>query len=248
MIRKIRFFPVFIMTIALGVVLSPNGAQAIKLDDVVKSVQKAVGSGGELSESKIVSGLKEALEVGTGNAVGVVSAVGGYYNNSDIKIPLPKTVRKVEKLIRAAGYDEELDAFEMSMNNAAEQAAPAAKPIFMDAIKQMTFDDAKKILNGRENEATLYFKDKTFDRLHEIFKPKVHSAMSEVGVTNKYQALDDKVRSVPLVGNIGFDLDKYVTDGGLEGLFYMLAQEEKKIRENPAARVTDLLKEVFGRK
>ena len=248
MICKTRFFHVFIVIIALGAVLGPSGARAIQLGDVMKSVQQAVGSGGELSDSKIVSGLKEALEVGTGNAVGVVSAVGGYYNNSNIKIPLPKTVQKVETLIRAAGYGEDLDAFEKSMNSAAEQAAPAAKPIFTDAIKQMTFDDAKKILNGKENEATLYFKDKTYDRLHEIFKPKVHTAMSEVGVTNKYQTLEDKVHSVPLVGNIGFDLDNYVTDGGLEGLFYMLAQEEKKIRENPAARVTDLLKEVFGRK
>ena len=110
----------------------------------------------------------------------------------------------------------------------------------------MTFADARKILNGADNEATLYFKGKTSDRLQRLFKPIAHDAMSEVGVTRNYQQLDAKVRSIPFADRFSFDLDQYVTEGALEGLFYMLAQEEKKIRQDPAARVTDLLKKVFG--
>ncbi len=152
----------------------------------------------------------------------------------------------MEKLLRTAGYGPQVDAFDLSMNRAAEQAATEAKPIFWDAIKQMTFDDARRILDGKDNEATLYFRDKTENRLKEIFKPIVHKTMSRVGVTRRYQELDGAVRSIPFAGNLSFDLDQYVTDGALDGLFLMLAEEERKIRQDPAARVTDLLKEVFG--
>jgi hypothetical protein len=154
----------------------------------------------------------------------------------------------VEKILRKVGFGSKVDDFEMSMNRAAEQAAPEAKALFTDTIKQMSFDDARKILNGKDNAATLYFKDKTWDRLYDKFKPIVNSTMSEVGATRYYQDLDKKVRSIPFADRMSFDLDKYVTDGALDGLFYMVAQEEQKIRQNPAARVTDLLKEVFGGK
>jgi hypothetical protein len=215
--------------------------------DMLKGAQKALGVGG-LSDSKIVDGLKEALQIGTGNAVQTVSKVGGYYNNPKIKIPLPGSVQKVEKLIRVAGYGTQVDAFELSMNQAAERAAPEAKNIFWDSIKQMSITDARKILDGPDNGATLYFKEKTYGRLTEIFKPIVHGSMSQVGVTEKYQELDGKMASVPMVGSMRFDLDQYVNDKALDGLFSMLAEEEKKIRQDPAARVTDLLKEVFAKK
>jgi hypothetical protein len=214
--------------------------------DFFKKVGESVGLGGELSESKIVQGLKEALEVGTGKAVKMVSKTDGYYQNPSIKIPLPDAVKKVEKVLRTVGYGSKVDAFELSMNRAAEQAAPEAKALFWDTIKQMSIADARKILDGRDNEATLYFREKTEDRLSQAFKPIVNTAMSEVGVTRSYQELDAKVRSIPFTESLSFDLDKYVTDGALDGLFLMLAEEERKIRQNPAARVTDLLKEVFG--
>ncbi len=178
----------------------------------------------------------------------LVSKQGGYYNNPEIKIPLPGSVQKVEKLLRGAGFGSKVDAFELSMNNAAERAAPEAKSIFWDAIKKMKIDDAKKILNGREDEATLYFKDKTNARLQEIFEPIVKESMGEVGVTRTYQDLNAKVEKIPFADSLSLDLDKYVTDGALNGLFQMLAEEEKKIRSDPAARVTDLLKKVFGNK
>jgi hypothetical protein len=218
-----------------------------RFGDILKDVKKAVGLGGGLSEDKIVEGLKEALQIGTDNAVKMVSQVDGYYKNPKISIPLPGAVKKVEKVLRAVGYGPKVDAFELSMNRAAEQAAPEAKALFWDTIKQMSFADARKILDGGENEATLYFKDKTQDQLTKRFEPIVHSTMSQVGVTRSYQELDAKVRSIPFTDPLSFDLDQYVTGRALDGLFLMLAEEERKIRQDPAARVTDLLKEVFGK-
>ena len=133
------------------------------------------------------------------------------------------------------------------MNSAAEVAAPQARVIFLDAIKEMTISDAQSILDGPDDAATHYFKDKTYGRLGETFKPVVHKSMSEVGVTRNFQAIDEEARQMPFVDGFSFDLDQYVTDGALDGLFSMVAQEEKKIRRDPAARVTGLLKEVFGR-
>ena len=216
--------------------------------DILKGAQKVLGTSDSISDSEIVEGLKQALEIGTGKAVDLVSKQGGYYNNPAIKIPLPGSVQKVEKLLRGAGFGSKLDAFDLSMNNAAERAAPEAKSIFWDAIKKMKIDDAKKILNGRDDEATLYFKDKTNARLQEIFKPIVKESMGEVGVTRTYQDLNAKVEKIPFADSLNLDLDQYVTDGALNGLFQMLAEEEKKIRSDPAARVTDLLKKVFGNK
>jgi hypothetical protein len=214
--------------------------------DFLKKAQKLFESSDTISESEIVEGLKEALEIGTGKAVDLVSKRDGYYKNPQIKIPLPASVQKVEKLLRGAGLGSKVDAFESSMNHAAERAAPEAKSIFWDAIKKMQIDDAKEILNGREDEATLYFKDKTYSRLQDIFEPIVKESMGEVGVTRTYQDLNAKVEKIPFVDRFSFDLDKYVTDGALNGLFKMLADEEKKIRSDPAARVTDILKKVFG--
>ena len=233
------------LLIALFIIQAPPALA--QFQDIFNKVKKAIGISGELSETEITEGLKEALKIGTDNAVGLVSKLDGYYKNPKVKIPLPGVVKKVEKVLRTVGFGSKVDAFELSINRAAEQAAPEAKALFIDTIKQMSFTDARKILNGRENAATLYFKDKTWDRLAEKFEPIVHSAMSSVGVTRSYQELDKKVRRIPFTDSImSFDLDQYVTDGALDGLFYMLEQEERKIREDPAARVTDLLKEVFG--
>ncbi len=246
---RIRFLGMGVLVFLLLVCVSPARAQ---LGDILKGVQKAIGvgglGGGGLSEGKIIEGLKEALQIGTGNAVSSVSQAGGYLNNPKIKIPLPGILEKTEKVLRTVGFGSQLDAFELSMNQAAEKAAPEAKSIFWDAIKEMDFDEAKKILGGPDDAATQFFKGKTFDRLREIFKPIVHSAMGEVGVTSQYQAIEEKVSSIPFADSVsGFDLDNYVTDKGLDGLFLMLAEEERKIRTDPAARVTDLLKDVFGK-
>lgn len=212
----------------------------------LKGIEKVLGGGGELSEDKIIQGLKEALEIGTKNAVDQVSRLNGYYRNPEIRIPLPEAIQKVEKLLRSVGHGAQVDAFELSMNRAAEKAAPEAKALFWDTIKKMTFEDARKILKGQDNEATLYFKEKTWGRLDEAFRPIVHDAMSKVGVTRQYQDLEAKVQTIPFADRLTFDLDQYVSEKGLDGLFHILAAEERKIRQDPAARVTELLKEVFG--
>ena len=245
--RAVRICSIFFVVTLIGIVLGTPAEAKFGLQDIFRDAKKAVGLGEELSEGKIIEGLKEALEIGASNAVRLVSKIDGYYGNPQIKIPLPDSVRKVEKALRAVGYGSKVDAFELSMNRAAEKAAPKAKALFVDAVKQMSFEDARKILDGRDNEATLYFEDKTRNKLTEVFEPIVHSSMSQVGVTRQYQALDAKVRSIPFTDPLSFDLDQYVTGRALDGLFFMLAEEERKIRQDPAARVTDLLKEVFGK-
>ena len=218
------------------------------IGDLFKDVQKAVGGSGGISENEIVDGLKQALEIGTTNSVERVSEPNGYYENPKIRIPLPESVQKVKKLLVVAGYGSDVDAFELSMNQAAEQAAPKAKALFLDSVQQITFSDAQKILDGRENAATLYFEDKTRGQLFKTFEPIVHSSMSEVGVTRSYQDLNTKVQTIPFAESMNLDLDQYVTNQALNGLFLMLAEEELKIRQDPTARVTDLLKQVFGGK
>ncbi|MGD8881303.1 MAG: DUF4197 domain-containing protein [Desulfobacterales bacterium] len=236
----------FSLILVVFFICSIHFVYAGSFSDMFKGAQEILGSKGGLSNDEIIQGLKEALQVGTRNAVKLVSKPDGYYQNPDIKIPLPESVQKAEKLLIAVGYGEKVDSFELSMNRAAERAAPEAKSIFGNAIKQMTFDDAKKILNGRDNEATLYFEDKTSEQLRETFKPIVRDAMGEVGVTKSFQDLNAKAESMPFGKSLSFDLDQYVTDGALKGLFKMLAEEEKRIRTEPAARVTDLLKKVFA--
>jgi len=212
--------------------------------DQLKDQLQPAGQG--LDQGEIVAGLKEALKVGTANAVQLTSKLNGYYKNPQIRIPLPERVKKVEKVLRTIGLGDQVNAFELSMNRAAEKAAPEAKPLFVKAISQMSFADARQILKGRSDAATLYFKGKTYQPLEERFKPLVHAAMAEVGITHSYQKLDAAIRNLPLGDTMGFNLDQYVTAKALDGLFLVLSQEEAKIRHDPAARVTDLLKKVFG--
>jgi len=232
--------------VVLSVILFLGGGPAAaQFGNLLKGLEKAAGFGPSLSQNDIIDGLKEALTIGAGNAVGYVSEPNGYFGNPNIRIPLPPAVGKVETLLRGVGYGTKVDEFLLSMNRAAEQASPAAKAIFWDAIKRLSFEDARKILNGGENEATVYLKERTYDPLADRFEPMVRESMSAVGVTRLYQDLDGKVRNIPFAGSLSFDLDRYVTRGALDGLFFMLAEEERKIRQDPAARVTDLLRKVF---
>jgi hypothetical protein len=215
--------------------------------DFLKGAMKSLGLEQGLTESEIVDGLKEALEIGTGKAVTLVSKKNGYLNNPKIKIALPEKVQKAESFLRNIGFGSKIDKFELSMNRAAERAVPRAKSIFWDAIQKMTFSDARQILDGQDDAATIYFRQKTSSQLRDEFKPIVNQAMSAVGVTQAYKSLDRKIRKLSFTKSLSFDLDQYVTDKALDGLFLMLAEEEKKIRQDPAARVTDLLKKVFAK-
>lgn len=197
------------------------------------------------ADDDLVSGLKEALDVGTKKAVELVSQVDGYFANEVIKILVPEDMQKIADTLASVGFQKQVDDLVLSMNRAAEKAAPLATPIFFDAIKGMSFDDAKGILTGGDTAATEYFEEKTSGTIYEAFKPVITTSMEDVGVTKIFKTLTDKYYSLPFVEKKSIDLDHYVTTEALDGLFYMLGEEEKKIRTDPAARVTDILKKVF---
>jgi hypothetical protein len=231
------------------VMVLPCLAEAGIFDTIVKElpVAKSGVSQSGLDQETTVSGLKEALAIGTENAVKAVSKTDGYFSNQMVKILLPDKIQKAADVIAKLGFQEQVDNFILSMNRAAEAAAPKATDLFVNAIKTMSFDDARKILQGEETAATHYFKDKTSNKLYDEFKPVVVSNMNKVGVTKAYKDMMAPYESLPLVPKESMDLDHYVTNKALDGLFLMLGQEEKKIRTNPAARVTELLKTVFGK-
>ncbi len=235
--------------LAVGVLVSLLAAPAWgQMDQILKGLGGlGLGQPSGPSDARIASGLKEALHIGTANAVSLTGRPDGYFRNEAIKILMPEKLRTLEEGLRAVGYGPQVDEFVLSMNRAAERAAPAAKQIFWDTIGQMTFEDARQILGGGDTAATEYFKRKTTDRLVEAFTPIVRQATDEVGVTRRYKELVGRFQAIPFVKTESLDVDHYVVTKALDGLFYMLAQEEKKIRTDPAARVTDLLKQVFGR-
>jgi hypothetical protein len=199
-----------------------------------------------LDEETIIAGLKEALEIGTDNAVQMVSKRNGFLNNPAIFIPLPGELEDMADVLKRIGMKKDVDKFINNMNHAAEEAAKGAADIFIDAITEMTLTDARNILEGADNAATTYFENKTRRDLYDVFYPVVKNAMDKVGLTNLFKFLVDTYNGIPGVRKTNFELNDYITNKGLDGLFYMLAEEEKKIRIDPVARVTDLLKEVFG--
>ena len=216
-----------------------------QIGDISKRL--GLGNQSEFSESKVASGLKEALQVGAENAVKLIGKQDGYFGNDAIRILMPKNLQPVEKGLRTMGYGPKVDAFILSMNRSAEAAAPAAKKIFGDAILSMSFDDARKILSGGDTAATDYFKRKTSEDLTVAFRPVVEKTMGENGVTQQYKDLAGQAQNIPFLKSPNLDITQYVVSKALDGLFYTLGQEERKIRKDPAAQTTKLLREVFGR-
>ena len=216
--------------------------------DILKKADEALNqhSTSGLSNDKIVAGLKQALQLSTGKAVALAGRPDGFLKNEAIKILLPPKLQSAGKVMRMFGMGPQVDELEVGMNRAAEQATPEAKRIFIAAVKKMTFDDARQILTGNDTAATEYFKRASTVDLAEAFSPIVDRSMQRVGVVQQYNRV---MASAPggnaLVGQ--FDLNKYVVAKTLDGLFLMLGEEEKKIRRDPAAQTTSLLREVFGR-
>jgi hypothetical protein len=217
-----------------------------QLKDILRSL--GLEKKDALGSDKITAGLKEALRVGSDNAVKSTGHVDGYFRNEAIKILMPEKLQLVEKGLRMAGFGPKVDELVLGMNRAAEKAAPLAKDIFIKAIFEMSFDDARAIFTGGDTAATDYFKAKTSDRLTLSFTPIVKKSMSEVGVVQQYDQLMGRARQIPFLNVQSLDIHQYIVSKALDGLFYVLSQEERKIRTNPAARVTQLLKDVFGRK
>jgi hypothetical protein len=199
---------------------------------------------GGVMESRIALGLREALTVGAENAVLRTGREDGFFRNEVIKILMPERLRFVETGLRSVGYGAKVDEFILAMNRAAERAAASAKPIFLDAIRRISLSDARDILAGGDTAATQYFRGRTEDNLARAFRPIVESATTEFGVTRRYKEL---LQGLPFADARGLDLDQYVVVKTLDGLFFVLGEEERKIRRDPAARVTAILREVFGR-
>jgi hypothetical protein len=215
--------------------------------DILQELEVSTGSTGpSLSTNEIISGLKEALNVGTKNAISNLSQKDGFYGNSLLKIPFPEEVKVIEEKLRSVGLNKLVDDFILNMNRGAEQAVKKAGPIFMDAIRGMTFSDARNILNGPDNAATEYFRNRTSDQLTEAFKPDVQNTLNQVNVTRYWQDVTSAYNKIPFTTKVDTDLAQYVTGKAIDGLFVKIAEEEKKIREDPVARVSDILKKVFG--
>ena len=198
-----------------------------------------------LSSEQIAAGLKEALTIGTQNSTTQLSAVDGFFKNAAIKILMPPEAEKVISTLQSLGLNSLVDKAVLSMNRAAEDASKSATPIFVSAIKQMTITDAIGILRGGNNAATNYFKSKTTADLTSAFSPVVSKALQQTNAT-KYWNDVFTVYNQFSKNKIDTDLGNYVTGKAIDGIFYQVAIEEQKIRQNPAARVTDLLKTVFG--
>ena len=208
---------------------------------------KNKGGGGSLSNDEIIAGLKEALSVGAQNSSGKLSALDGFFANAAIKVLMPAEAKKVETTLRNAGMGQMVDDAILSMNRAAEEASKSAAPIFIDAIKQMGFQDALSILRGTDTAATSYLKGKTLPSLTSAFRPVIDEALQKTGATKHWKTVFETYNKLPTTfKKINTDLSGYVTDKALTGLFYQVAIEEQQIRKNPAARVNDVLKKVFG--
>ncbi len=213
----------------------------------LKQVTEALGGAGTLSEAEISAGLKEALATGTERAVTRIGRTDGFWRNPALRIPLPEKLRKADSALRQLGQGDKVDAFHLSLNRAAEQAVPEAAAIFGAAIRDMTLADARGILRGPDDAATVYFRDKTSAALSAKFRPRVAQATDAVGVTRRYKEMLGKLGALlPGADLSAQDIDAYVTDRALAALFTTLAEEEKRIREDPLARTTELLRRVFG--
>jgi hypothetical protein len=213
------------------------------INNVTHSVKKE-----SLSKEEIVKGLKEALNVGASNSVNTASKINGFYKNNAIKILFPPDLRNVESKLRAIGMGTQCDKFIEALNRGAEDAAKSAVPILSNAIAKLTINDGLNILKGNDNEATQYLKNNSSSALESAFLPIVKNSLTKVQITALWNPLAKAYNKIPLVKKINPDLNTYVAKKTVEGLFTLISIEELKIRKDPVARVSDILKKVFGAK
>jgi hypothetical protein len=239
--RKWTIWAVAVLTLGFA-----SASDAVDWGEVKRGAEEILKGRTPLTNDEVIRGLREALSLGSENAGRLASKVDGFYRNPRIKIPFPPDAQKVKDTAEKLGLKSQVDKFVMTLNRAAEEAAKEAAPIFLDAVKGLTIKDGFEILNGPNDAATSYLKGKTSSRLQAKFTPIVHRAVEKVQVTKYWKPLASKYNAVPGVTPVNPDLDAYVTEKAISGLFKLVANEERKIRANPAARVTELLKKVFG--
>lgn len=200
-----------------------------------------------VNDRQLAMGLKEALSVGAERAIDTLSQTNGYMGDSRVRIQPPGMVAGAVSTLKRFGFESQVEAFELSMNRAAEQAIAQATPVVVGAIESMTLEDAQRIYQGGDTAATDYFKSRTFDDLSRLMRPQIEASMAQTGTTAAWQSLTSAATSsVPVLEGYTPDLADHVTESALNGLFLLLAEEEQKIRRDPLARSTDLLKQVFG--
>lgn len=217
-----------------------------QITQALNEVNKATTGEKALTTAEVGQGLKEALINGINKGADRVSQTDGYFKNPEIKIPFPPDVKKVEDKLRQIGLGNDVDRFIMTLNRGAEEAAKEAKPIFVDAIRQMTVEDAWGILKGQDNAATNYLQRTTSTSLKAKFRPVIQSALDKVGAARYYTDLVNTYNKIPFIEKVNPDLNEYATELAMKGLFLQIAKEEKNIRQDPVARTTDLLKRVFA--
>jgi hypothetical protein len=220
-----------------------------KENSILSAINKNLpgnSSGGSLSKDEIINGLKEALSVGTNNSTIKLGSVDGFFKDAALKILMPEEAKKAEKTLRNLGMGSLVDKAILSMNRAAEDAASGVGTIFLDAIKQMTVTDGLKILKGGDFAATDYLKTTTSQNLTEKMRPVIEASLAKVNATNYWKDVFTNYNRVSMQ-KVDPDLSAYVTSKAMEGIFYSIGLEEQKIRKDPAAQVTDLLKKVFGK-
>jgi hypothetical protein len=226
-----------------------DAGRALAQDSLFDSAKEMVGDflgGGGLTDSEIAAGLREALRVGSKRVVRQVGRLDGFNADPDIHIPLPGVLKDVQETLRPLGLAGMADDLELKLNRGAEAAAPEAKALFFDAISEMTLDDVREIYDGPDDAATQYFKGKMNKPLAKRMRPIVSDSLSEVGAVRAYDDMMANYKAVPFVPDVKSDLTGYVVRKGLDGIFYYVAKEEAAIRNDPAARTTELLKKVFG--
>lgn len=199
-----------------------------------------------LSSNKNANAIKEALQIGLLNAIGIASRPNGFFGNLLIKILMPEKLKNLERTLRFVGAGKLVEEFVLSMNRAAEQAAPVAKSIFLEALRAMTIQDAIGLLRGGETAATDFFKRSTSEKLIEAFRPPITESMQSVGAVRNFEKMVERFQRIPFVKKEPIDIEGYVTTKAVAGLFFLVGEEEKKIRKDPAARTTQLLRDVFG--
>ena len=219
-----------------------------KLKKQGQSIVKQVNAGNNpLSQDEIIEGLREALTVGSNNASKAAAAVDGYYKNPKLYIPFPSEAKKMEQMLRSFGQEKLVNDFLLSLNRAAEDAAKEAAPIFVNAVKGMSIADGLSILNGKDDAATQYLKQNTQALLLDKFKPIVENSLHKVSATKYWEQLVVAYNKIPMVERMNPSLSEYATQKAIDGIFFVVAEEELQIRKNPAARVSAILKKVFNR-
>jgi hypothetical protein len=240
------YLKLIVLQLALIMMIITSSCTSTQISSAMKSASDYLDEDQQLTTTDVVAGLKEALVKGAQYSTASASKTDGYLKNVEIKIPFPPEIEKIETTLRGLGLNKPVDDFIMSINRAAEQAANEAKPLFVNAIMSMTIEDAWGILKGDNHAATAYLRKTTSAQLEVKFEPIISNALNKVNATKYYKDMSTQYNRIPFVTKVETDLPKYVNQKAIDGLFILVAKEEEKIRKDPLARTTELLKRVFS--